>query len=136
MMFDSVLVANRGEIAVRVIRTLRTLGIRAVAVYSDADAEARHVREAHTAVRIGPAEASKSYLSIPAIVDAAVSSGARPALPRTPRRPRWPEWRGSSSKPRRGRCGRPCALRGRAGPRRPHRCTPRPRGCRGSAACG
>ncbi|UUV29423.1 ATP-grasp domain-containing protein [Amycolatopsis roodepoortensis] len=80
-MFDTVLVANRGEIAVRVIRSLRGLGIRSVAVYSDADADARHVREAHTAVRIGPAEAAKSYLSIPAIVQAALDTGAQAVHP-------------------------------------------------------
>ncbi|MFJ8231332.1 acetyl/propionyl/methylcrotonyl-CoA carboxylase subunit alpha [Streptomyces sp. NPDC094448] len=75
-MFDTVLVANRGEIAVRVIRTLRTLGIRSVAVFSDADAGARHVREADTAVRIGPAPAAESYLSVPRLLEAAARTGA------------------------------------------------------------
>ncbi|BCW82184.1 acetyl/propionyl-CoA carboxylase subunit alpha [Arthrobacter sp. NicSoilC5] len=75
-LFSAVLVANRGEIACRVIRTLRLLGIRSVAVYSDADAGARHVREADTAVRIGPAAATESYLSIDAILAACRQSGA------------------------------------------------------------
>lgn len=80
-MFDTVLVANRGEIAVRVIRTLREMGVRSVAVYSDADADARHVREADTAVRIGPPPASESYLSVPALLDAARRTGAQAVHP-------------------------------------------------------
>ncbi|GAA3225901.1 biotin carboxylase N-terminal domain-containing protein [Oerskovia jenensis] len=74
--FGTVLVANRGEIACRVIATLRRLGIRSVAVHSDADAGARHVSLADVAVRIGPAPAAESYLNVPAILDAARATGA------------------------------------------------------------
>jgi acetyl-CoA/propionyl-CoA carboxylase, biotin carboxylase, biotin carboxyl carrier protein len=80
-MFDTVLIANRGEIAVRVATTLRRMGIRSVAVHSDADAGARHVREADVAVRIGPAAARESYLSIERIIDAALKTGAQAVHP-------------------------------------------------------
>ena len=80
-MFDAVLVANRGEIAVRVIRTLRRLGIRSIAVYSDADAGALHTDEADEAVRIGPAPARDSYLSIERVLQAARQTGAQAIHP-------------------------------------------------------
>jgi acetyl-CoA/propionyl-CoA carboxylase biotin carboxyl carrier protein len=81
VIFNTVLVANRGEIAVRVIRTLRQMGIRSVAVFSDADADARHVAEADVAVGIGPAPARQSYLNIGAVVDAARRTGAQAVHP-------------------------------------------------------
>jgi acetyl-CoA/propionyl-CoA carboxylase biotin carboxyl carrier protein len=75
-MMDSVLVANRGEVAVRIMRTLRTMGIASVAVYSDVDRTARHVLEADLAVYLGPAPAAESYLHVGRLIDAVASSGA------------------------------------------------------------
>src|SRR4051812_32234035 len=75
-MFKKVLIANRGEIAVRVIRACKELGIQTVAVHSEADAGALHVRFADQAVCIGPAPAAKSYLHIPAIISAAEITAA------------------------------------------------------------
>jgi acetyl-CoA/propionyl-CoA carboxylase biotin carboxyl carrier protein len=80
-MMDSVLVANRGEIAVRIMRTLRALGIASVAVYSDADRDARHVAEADMAFRLGPAPAAESYLHVGRLLDAVAASGAEAVHP-------------------------------------------------------
>ncbi|MDQ1079844.1 biotin carboxylase N-terminal domain-containing protein [Pseudoroseomonas cervicalis] len=75
-MIRRLLIANRGEIACRIIATARRMGIGTVAIYSEADAGARHVREADQALPIGPAAAAQSYLNIPAIIDAAQRAGA------------------------------------------------------------
>ena len=75
-MFKKVLIANRGEIALRVIRTCKEMGIKTVAVYSTADADSLHVRFADEAVCIGPAASSESYLSIPSIISAAEITNA------------------------------------------------------------
>jgi acetyl-CoA carboxylase, biotin carboxylase subunit len=80
-MLDSVLVANRSEIARRIIRTAKHMGIRAVAVYSDADADLPYVGEADQAVRIGPAQPAKSYLDAAAIIEAAAQTNAKAVHP-------------------------------------------------------
>ncbi|WP_028478115.1 urea carboxylase [Nocardia sp. CNY236] len=76
MEFDTVLVANRGEIACRIIRTAEALGLETVAVYSDADVGAAHVENAHTAVYLGPSPAMESYLRIDRLLEAALATGA------------------------------------------------------------
>ena len=81
MMFRSLLVANRGEIAIRVMRTAKRMGLRTIAVYSDADANAAHVAAADEAHRIGPAAPRESYLNIDAILAAAKESGAEAIHP-------------------------------------------------------
>src|SRR5260370_7632456 len=79
--FRKILIANRGEIARRIMRTARRLGYGVVAVYSDADRDALHVREADEAVRIGEALPAQSYLRIEAITPAAKTSAAHPVPP-------------------------------------------------------
>jgi propionyl-CoA carboxylase alpha chain len=81
MMFKKILIANRGEIACRVIRTAKRMGIKTVAVYSDADARAPHVRMADEAVRIGPPPASESYLKAELMIDACKATGAEAVHP-------------------------------------------------------
>jgi acetyl-CoA carboxylase biotin carboxylase subunit/3-methylcrotonyl-CoA carboxylase alpha subunit len=75
-MFRKILIANRGEVAARIMRTCRRLGIRTVAVYSDADAGAIHVEQADEALRLGEAPLAKSYLNVPALLAAIATSGA------------------------------------------------------------
>ena len=80
-MFDKILIANRGEIALRVIRAAREMGIQSVAVHSTADSDAMHVRMADEAICIGPPSATQSYLSIPAIISACEITGAQAIHP-------------------------------------------------------
>src|SRR5712691_10989969 len=80
-MFRKILIANRGEIACRVIKTARRMGIATAAVYSDADRDALHVAEADEAVAIGPAPAHQSYLAIEKIVAACKATGAEAVHP-------------------------------------------------------
>src|SRR6266446_8176603 len=80
-MFEKVLIANRGEIALRVARACRELGIRSVAVYSTADADSAVVRFADEAVHIGPAPTARSYLNVPSIIGAALKTGAEAIHP-------------------------------------------------------
>ncbi len=80
-MFTKVLIANRGEIALRIIATCREMGVQTVAVYSDADRHARHVQEAGEAYHIGPSPAAQSYLRIDTIIDVARRSGAQAIHP-------------------------------------------------------
>jgi acetyl-CoA carboxylase biotin carboxylase subunit len=97
-MFKKVLVANRGEIALRVIRACKELGVQTVAVYSEADRESLHVRFADDDVCIGPAAGRESYLKIPRLIAAAEITGADAIHPATAS---WPRTRSSRRRARR-----------------------------------
>jgi len=111
-MFRKILIANRGEIAVRVLRAAREMGIRTVAIHSDVDAQALHVRFADEAVCVGPAPAPRSYLNIPSIISAAEITGADAVHPgygflsETPISPSYVEM---PARVHRSDAGRPCA---------------------------
>ncbi len=93
------LIANRGEIAVRVIRACREMGVATVAVYSDCDRGALHVRDADEAVHIGPSPARESYLRIDRILDAATRRAPTPSIPATASSPRTPRSRAPAATP-------------------------------------
>ena len=83
MPFNKILIANRGEIAVRIMRTCREMGIRTVAIYSSADKDSMHVQYADEAICVGPARKSESYLSLPNIISAADITGTDAIHPGT-----------------------------------------------------
>ena len=126
LMFEKVLVANRGEIAIRVMRTLKEMGIASVGVYSEADRETPHVREADEAFLLGPAMPAESYLSIEKIIEVAKEAGRRRrSTPATASWPRTPPSRPRSRRPGSSSSARP--------PRRSRRWARRPapaRSCR------
>ena len=98
-MFEKVLVANRGEIAIRVMRALREMGIASVAVYSEVDREAPHVREADEAFLLGPAMPAESYLNVEKILEVATRRAPRRSTPATASSPRTPPSRPLSTRP-------------------------------------
>jgi len=79
--FEKILIANRGEVALRVIRSCKEMGIATVAVYSEADEDSLHARMADEAIKIGPASSQKSYLNMPNIISAALVTGAQAVHP-------------------------------------------------------